>query len=81
MKKGKLGEDKRKAIFRMALLDKNYRERLFLDPRKTIDAELDDDDLAAVARMKAALPVFDNAIDSLSGTVLCTSFGGPCGIA
>jgi hypothetical protein len=81
MKKVKLSEQKRKEIFKMALLDKNYRKKLFDDPARAIGAEISDDDFAAIARMKEALPIYDKAIDSLSGTVLCSSFGGPCGIA
>ena len=72
-------EDKRKKIITRAIVDPEFRKRLYAEPEKVFEVtKLSDIDQAALERFKKMLPAMDDIVSSLSGEILCGG-GGGCG--
>lgn len=75
-------EDKRKQIIAKAIIDPEFRQRLYSNPAKVFEVkEMSDTDHAAIQRMRKMLPAMDDLISSLAGEVLCGGGGGCGGLA
>lgn len=72
------GADLRRKILARAVVDPEFRKRLFRNPEDVFEGKLSKTDAAALARMKVTLPALDDIVTSLAGEVLCGG-GGGCG--
>jgi hypothetical protein len=73
--------DLRKQIVARAIVDPEFRRRLFDDPHEVFGERLSDDDLAGVERIRKFLPALEDITSSLAGEVLCGGGGGCGGLA
>ena len=73
--------DLRKQIIAKAMVDPNFRRKLFNSPEKIFGETPSKSDVAAIARMKKMLPAMDDIVSSLAGEVLCGGGGGCGGLA
>lgn len=75
-------DDKRKQIIGRAVIDPEFRMRLFSEPEKVFGVEkLVKQDVQALARMRKMLPAMDDLVSSLAGEILCGGGGGCGGLA
>lgn len=73
------GKDLRKQIIARAVIDPEFRLRLFSEPEKVFKVKrLPPADAAALQRVRKMLPAMDDLISSLAGEILCGG-GGGCG--
>ncbi len=75
------GTDLRRHIIGRAIVDPEFRKRLFSRPEEVFQGKLSEADTAALARLKVTLPAFDDIVTSLAGEVLCGGGGGCGGLA
>lgn len=73
--------DLRRQIIARAIVDPEFRKRLFSRPEEIFQGKLSKSDAAAMARLKVTLPAFDDIVTSLAGEVLCGGGGGCGGLA
>jgi hypothetical protein len=75
-------DDKRKEIIAKAIINPEFRQRLFADPERVFEVKkLSETDMAALQRMRKMLPAMDDLVSSLAGEVLCGGGGGCGGLA
>jgi hypothetical protein len=79
--KGRKGGDLRRHILARAVVDPEFRSRLFSDPEKVFGEKLSEADTAALRRIKKMIPALDAIVTSLAGEVLCGGGGGCGGLA
>jgi hypothetical protein len=75
------GNDLRRQILGRAVVDPEFRRRLFSRPEEVFAGRLSARDRAALERMKLTLPALDDIVTSLAGEVLCGGGGGCGGLA
>jgi hypothetical protein len=71
----------RRQILSRAVVDPEFRRRLFRNPEEVFEGRLSKADAAALERMKVTLPALDDIVTSLAGEVLCGGGGGCGGLA
>ena len=73
--------DLRRKILARAIVDPEFRRRLFKNPEAVFEGTFTKADAAALQRMKVTLPALDDVVTSLAGEVLCGGGGGCGGLA
>jgi hypothetical protein len=73
--------DVRRQILGRAVIDPEFRKRLFAEPEAVFAGRLTKADAAALQRIKVMLPALDDIVTSLAGEVLCGGGGGCGGLA
>jgi len=75
-------EDKRKQIIAKAIVDPEFRLKLFAEPEIVFGVDqLDKADAMALLRIRKMLPAMDDLVSSLAGEILCGGGGGCGGLA
>lgn len=75
-------DDKRKQIIARAIIDPEFRQRLFAEPENIFGVKkLNEVDIAALARIRKMLPAMDDIVSALAGEILCGGGGGCGGLA
>ena len=75
------GKDLRRHIIGRAIVDPQFRAKLFNQPEEIFQGKLSKSDVAALQRLRVTLPAFDDIVTSLAGEVLCGGGGGCGGLA
>ncbi len=75
-------DDKRKQIIARAIIDPEFRQQLFSNPEEVFKVKkLNEEDVAALSRIRKMLPAMDDIVSAMAGDILCGGGGGCGGLA
>ncbi len=75
-------DDKRKQIIARAIIDPEFRQKLFATPEEVFEVKvLNENDVAALSRIRKMLPAMDDIVSAMAGDILCGGGGGCGGLA